>query len=123
MNNYTAVFIGLPQLLKDEDADQQMPLEVDDTCIEKSRILSQPAGKMSAISGTNAYIKLHKILENVVEHLYPMKRMRRGPRKSSLSCMVSISKVQEIEEELHEWHRTLPAALHLEKEATGSLLR
>ena len=123
MNNYTAVFIGLPQLLKDEDVDQQMPLEVDDTCIEKSRILSQPAGKISAISGANAYAKLHKILENVVEHIYPMKRMRRGPRKGSLSCMVSIGKVQAIEEELGEWHRTLPAPLHLEKKATGSLLR
>ena len=123
VSNYTAVFIGLPKLLHDEDVDQEMPLEVDDTCIEKLRILPQPLGKIPTISGANSYTRLQMILERVVRDIYPLKGMRHGPRKGSLSCMVSVRKVQEIEAQLREWSTSLPAGLRLKDKTTGSPLR
>jgi hypothetical protein len=115
--------MGLPKLLHDDDIDQNMPSEVDDVCIESSRLLAQPEGKVSIISGANAYAKLHKILESILKHIYPTKGMKCDQRKNLMSCMVSISTVRELEEELHSWHRTLPPALRTENKSTGQLLR
>jgi hypothetical protein len=123
LNGYLSAFMGLPKLLNDDDIDQEMPVEVDDTCIEHSRILAQPPGSISLLSGSNAFARLNKILESVLKHVYPTKGMKRGRRKGLVSCLVSTSKIKELEEQLQDWQSSLPAPLRAGDETTGKLLR
>jgi hypothetical protein len=122
--NYLAAACGMPKLLDDDNVDQAMPVEVNDAYITTTQILSQPADEVCEVAGMNAYVKLHKILEQVVKHIYPFRGTRNAPARKSVSYMVSIEKIREIEKSLKEWMANLPSGFRLGNDpAHGSILR
>jgi hypothetical protein len=114
----------MPKYPSDEDCDQEMPLEVSDACIEKTRILTQPDGESCPAAGLNAYIRLDMILSRVIQYIYPVKSVIRGSGQGSLSCKVSFAKVEELERELQHWKEGLPTGYRMGSDETlGSGLR
>ena len=70
----------------------------------------------------NAHIRLHKILEQVVRHIYPRKEVSQRPGQGSASYMVSVDKITEIETSLREWMQELPFGFRLGRDPTSRSL-
>jgi hypothetical protein len=122
--NSISTACGMPKCLSDDDCDQEMPLEVSDAYIEKTRILTQPDGEASLAAGSNACIRLDMIRNRVIKHIYPVKGIKEGPGRDSLSYKVSLAKVEELERELQQWIEGLPTGYKLGRDAaSGSRLR
>ena len=120
MDAYVSALLGLPNLLSEEDIDQELPREVDDECITYDEITPMPDGRLSLMTAFNAHIRLVKILLKTVRHIYPIK-----PDEARLdrSYAVSHSKVREIEQDLQQWMESLPIALRPGGEAPPQLAR
>lgn len=122
--NYLAAASGMPRLLDDENVDQDMPMEANDTYISKTEILPQPAYEVCEIAGMNAYITLHRILERVVRHIYPFSGTKTMPAGESVSYLVSVEQMSQIEQALKDWKKNLPFGFRLSTDpAYGSVLR
>ncbi|KAF2098972.1 hypothetical protein NA57DRAFT_76206 [Rhizodiscina lignyota] len=122
--NYVSILAGMPKLLDDENIDQDMPAEVNDVYITKNDISVQPANEVCQIAGMNAYIRLHKILEQVVSHIYPPRGLRKTPDKESASYLVRIETIKGIEQDLDNWMQNVPFGFALGRDtASASLLR
>jgi hypothetical protein len=114
----------MPKCLSDEDCDQEMPLEVSDVYIEKTKISTQPDREACLVAGSNAYIRLYMILDRVIRYIYPVKGIKRESGRDSFSYKVSITKVEELEGELQLWKEGLPMGYKMESDETsGSSLR
>jgi hypothetical protein len=122
MSNFIATGLGLPRLISDEDVDQDMPIEVNDVHIGKLRILPQPSGEACVAAGANAYVRLNRIFEIMIRRIYPVRGMKEGPRKTSMSYAVSVNEVHRIERELREWTSNLPYGFRLGKGHSPNLL-
>jgi hypothetical protein len=122
--NSMATACGMPKCLSDEDFDQEMPLEVSDAYIEQTGISAQPDGEACPTAGSNAYIRLNVINDQVIRYIYPVKGIKRGSRRDSVSYIVSLAKVEELERELRQWKENVPMGYKLGRdEASGSRLR
>ncbi|TKA62341.1 hypothetical protein B0A49_10847 [Cryomyces minteri] len=108
--------------LSDDDVDQELPLEVDDEYITETQILPMPEGKMSLITASNAHMRLVWLLSKIVKHIYPIKGQS-SQKDSTKSYSVSYAKIREIENDLEEWKRSLPAMLQPIGEAPPAVLR
>ncbi|KAK4137448.1 hypothetical protein BT67DRAFT_109558 [Trichocladium antarcticum] len=111
---YVSAILGFPLLLPDEDIDQPLPTEVDDEYITEEAILTPPAGTPSFFQAFNAHSRLMRILARVVKDIYPTKGMGGmggtvGGGQPNTTFMISYSRIQAIERELHEWLEQLPA--------------
>lgn len=122
LGNSVATLTGMPSLLDDENVDQDLPVEANDIYITKSRILPQPACEPCQIAGTNAHIRLCKILDRVVRHIYPRKQVSQRPGEGSASYMVSVDKITEIETALREWTEELPFGFRLGRDSSFASL-
>lgn len=122
--NSIATACGMPKCLSDEDCDQEMPIEVSDTYIEKTRILAQSDKEACLAAGSNAYLRLGMILDQVIRYIYPVKGIKRGSGRDSLSYNVSLAKVEELERELQHWKERLPTRYKMgSDEISGSRLK
>ena len=107
MDIYVAAMLGLPQMLNDDDIDQEYPIEVDDEYITVERVLPMPPGKPSLMAAFNNHTRMIAILAKVLKHIYPTKGLR---SKSNQSYVVSHAKIRELEQELQKWYEQLPEA-------------
>ena len=123
MDTYVGALLGLPQILSDDDIDQEMPLEVDDEFITAGEILRMPSGRVSVMAAFNAHTRLVMILSKTAKYIYPIKGFARVPQKSNQSYAVKHERIQEIEQDLQDWMEGLPAALRPGAEATPALAR
>jgi hypothetical protein len=105
MDIYLSTTLGLPILLHDRDIDQPWPTEVDDVYITENGIHKPPPGTPSFLEAFNAHMKLMRILARVVENLYPPTGAEKGP--ANVTYVISVSKIKEIEQDLHNWHEHL----------------
>lgn len=122
--NLIATACGMPKCLSDEDFDQEMPLEVSDAYIQKTGISAQPDGELCLTAGSNAYIRLYVIHDQVIRHIYPVKGIKGGSGRDLLSYRVSLANVEELERELRQWKENVPVGYKLGRdEASGSRLR
>ncbi len=113
LSNEVAACAGLPRLLSDEEIDQELPREVNDVYIQRSRILSQPESEVCYISGANSYKRLHMILDKVIKRIYPQSG-RNGPgHRGSVSYAVRLDTIREIEKDLYRWSEAIPRGYRL----------
>lgn len=122
MDVYASTLLGLPQMLSEDDIDQEYPLVVDDECITPNGILPMPPNRTPLMAGSNAHARLTNIILKVVKYIYPIKNVR-FRSKSDNSYMVSHSKIREIERELQNWMEELPSALRPGTEVSPQLER
>lgn len=105
---YVGALLGLPQMLNNDDIDQEMPEEIDDEYITKEGILSMPQGRLSVNVALNAHTNLVDILAKTVKYVYPIKGTAHVHGKGSHSYVVSHAKIREIEADLQKWMNNLP---------------
>jgi len=125
MDTYVSALLGLPQLLSNDDVDQELPLEVDDEYITKDGILPMPPGTTSLYAASNAHTGLMDILSKVVTYIYPTKGNIEPSTQGTTTApyMISHRKIREIERDLAEWLDKLPLALRPGGEGSAEVLR
>ncbi|KAL5048553.1 fungal-specific transcription factor domain-containing protein [Aspergillus fruticulosus] len=120
MDIYLSTLLGLPQMLSDDDIDQQYPLDLDAQFIAEARILPMPPDFTPLMAGANAHTRLSSIMSKVIKRVYPVKDVDycAGQR-----YFVSYSRIQEIEGDLRDWMEGLPDGLLPKGEAPPQLQR
>ena len=108
LDTYVGALLGLPQMLSNDDIDQEMPEEIDDEYITKEGIVSMPPGWLSVHVAINAHTKLVDILAKIVRYIYPIKGTAHVHGKGSHSYVVSYAKIRELEADLQKWMNNLP---------------
>ena len=120
---YVGALLGLPQMLNNDDIDQEMPIEIDDEYITVEKMSPMPAGKISIFVSFNAHTRLVEILAKTVKYIYPIK----GPTKfgggNTQSYVVSHAKIREIEQDLQNWMEALPMPFRPGEEASPEFMR
>lgn len=122
MDVYVSTLLGLPQMLSDEDIDQELPMEVDGDFITSERITQPPSNYTPLMAGCNAHTRLSNIILKVVKYIYPVKNARYRSN-SDQRYMISHSKIREIEGDLQTWMEELPPALRPGTEVSPQLER
>ena len=123
LDTYVGALLGLPQMLSNDDIDQEMPEEIDDEYITKEGILSMPPGRLSVNVALNAHTRLVDILAKTVKYIYPIKETVHVHGKGSHSYMVSHAKIREIEADLQMWMNNLPEEFKPGDRASPEFLR
>lgn len=122
MDVYVGAMLGLPQMLSDDDVDQEYPLELDDEFITPEGLLPMPSDRSPLMAGANAHTRLTNITLKVVKYIYPVKNVKYRSQ-SDQRYMVSHSKIREIDRDLQAWMEELPAALRPGTEVSPRLER
>ncbi|KAJ5918439.1 hypothetical protein N7466_010431 [Penicillium verhagenii] len=122
MDVYVSTLLGLPQMLSDDDIDQEHPLEVDGEFITAEGIIQMPTDYTPLMAGPNAHTRLSNIILKVVKYIYPVKNAKYRS-KFDQRYMVSHSKIREIERDLQNWMEELPPALRPGTEVSPQLER
>ncbi|THC96105.1 hypothetical protein EYZ11_004427 [Aspergillus tanneri] len=122
MDVYVSTLLGLPQMLSDDDIDQEYPASVDGEYIGRDGILPTPADYTPLMAGANAHTRLSNIILKVVKYIYPVKNAQHRS-ESDQRYVVSHSKIREIERDLQAWMEELPAALRPGTEVSPQLER
>ncbi|KAJ5577584.1 uncharacterized protein N7459_006548 [Penicillium hispanicum] len=122
MDVYVSTLLGLPQMLSDDDIDQEYPLEIDGEFITAEGITQMPSDQTPLMAGANAHTRISNIILKVVKYIYPVKNARYRS-KSDQRYMVSHSKIREIERDLQTWMEELPPALRPGTEVSPQLER
>ena len=120
MDAYVSALLGLPQLLNEDDVDQQLPLEIDDEFITANEVISAPTGHFHLAVASNEQTKLMRILQKVVRYIYPVTQGQAGPRET---YSISQSRIREIETDLQIWMDALPMELRPSDNAPVELTR
>lgn len=120
---YVGALLGLPEMLSDDNIDQEMPLEVDDEFITVDQVLPMPPGRISTIAAFNAHTRLVYILAKTVKYIYPVKGLAHASNKSSQSYAVNLTQIREIEQDLHDWMEKLPMELRPSGNPPPQLIR
>lgn len=109
MDIYVGAMLGLPQMLSNDDIDQDLPAEISDESITEEGVVPTPKENFPLIKATNAHTKLLGILRKVVRYVYPSKPGDdASPGEHS---MISHSLIRELEQDLQGWMDELPNQL------------
>jgi hypothetical protein len=111
--NDIASCCGLPRLLNDDEIDQELPREVNDVYIARTKISMQPQNEICYISGANASYRLHMIRDKVTRHIYPFRSVNNVPSDESMAYGANNEIIREIEEELIQWAKSIPRGCRL----------
>ncbi|KAL2813140.1 fungal-specific transcription factor domain-containing protein [Aspergillus granulosus] len=122
MDVYVSTLLGLPQMLSDDDIDQEYPMPIDGEFITAHGIMPTPEGRIHAMHGANAHTRLSNIILKIVKYIYPLKTAQHRS-KSDQRYVVSHSKIREIERDLQSWMEELPAALRPGTEVSPQIER
>jgi hypothetical protein len=122
MDSYVGAVLGLPQMLSDEDIDQDFPTEIDDDHITENGLQPMPPGTFALLKATNAHTRLINILRKVVRYIYPVKA---GDYAIQTDSRYSIShrRIRELERDLQSWMDQLPTDLRPSDNAPRDLSR
>jgi Fungal specific transcription factor domain len=121
MDGYVGAMLGLPQMLSEDDIDQELPAEVHDDYITADGIQAMPAGTFPLMKATNAHTKLTMILRKVVRYIYPIKGS--ATMQSDDRYTISHGRIRELEQELQDWMEELPMELRPSDNAGMELSR
>ncbi len=120
---YVGALLGLPQMLSNDDIDQEMPLEIDDEYITTEKILPMPPGNLSLFTALNDHTRLVEILAKTMKFIYPIKGNHHSRGKTSDSYVVSHASIREIEQDLQHWMEALPMQFRPGEEAPPEFMR
>ena len=123
LDTYVGALLGLPQMISQDEIDQEMPEEIDDDYITMEGVLSMPPGRLSVNVALNAHTKLVFILAKTVKYIYPLKSTAHVHGKGSHSYVVSHAKIREIEADLQNWMNDLPEAFKPGHDASPEFIR
>lgn len=91
-------------LLREDDIRTEYPADVDDENVTETGFLPTLPGESTRLSSALALFSASRILNNVLEELYP----------SPAGYEISVSKLHALSEQLDEWSKNLPPHLRLE---------
>lgn len=124
LDTYVSALLGFPQMLSNDDIDQELPMEIDDEYITKDSISPMPPGRTSLYAAPNAHTRLMEILTKVIKCIYPVKGLEQSVQGSTTSSyVISHAKIREIERDLADWLDKLPMALRPGGEGSPEVLR
>jgi hypothetical protein len=103
---YLNCVLGLPASLRDDDIDQEMPVEIDDEFVTEWNMLSQPPDQPSIIVGCNVYTRLMGIISKITKYIYPLK----APLVDGKG-LIRLELVKEVEQDLERWRSSIPEHL------------
>ena len=121
MDTYVGAMLGLPQMLSEEDIDQEYPAEINDEHVTADGIQALPAGSFPLMKATNAHTKLTAILRRVVRFIYPIKGS--VAPASGDKYTISHSRIRDLERDLQIWMDELPMELRPSENAGMELSR
>ncbi|KAL1862268.1 DNA-binding transcription factor cat8 [Paecilomyces lecythidis] len=104
LDRFSAALTGLPVLLREDDIRTEYPVDVDDENVTETGFLPTLPGESTRLSSALALFGASRILNKVLEDLYP----------SPAGYEIPISKLHVLSEQLDEWSKSLPAHLRLE---------
>lgn len=121
MDSYVGAVLGLPQMLSDDDIDQEFPTEVEDEFITEEGIQPMPPGVFPLLKATNASTRLTNTLRKVVRFIYPIKGV--DSVQSDQHYTISHRRIRELERDLQTWMDELPMELRPSENAHRDLAR
>ena len=122
MDVYVSTLLGLPQMLSDDDIDQEYPMDVDGEFITAEGVQPMPLDRTPLMAGSNAHTRLANIIMKVVKYIYPVKNAQYRS-ESDHRYVVSHAKIREIERDLQSWMEELPPDLRPGTEVSPQLER
>lgn len=123
MDTYVSALLGFPQMLSNDDIDQELPIEVDDEYITKDGIRENPPPSL-LFQASNAHTRLMSTLAKVIKYIYPTKGLEQSLQGNvKASYGISHAKIREIERDLAAWLDKLPMALRPGGEGPPEILR
>lgn len=121
LDAYVGAALGLPQMLSDDDIDQELPAEVDDDYILADGMRPMPPNVVPLIKATNAHTRLTHLLRKVVRYIYPIKR--HNGISPSQSYSISHHRIMELERDLQQWMDALPPELRPSEDTSPETAR
>ncbi|ETN38147.1 uncharacterized protein HMPREF1541_07771 [Cyphellophora europaea CBS 101466] len=121
IDTYVGGMLGLPQMLSDEDIDQELPAEVHDECITEGGIQPIPPKSIPLMRATNSHTKLTFIYRKVVRYVYPIQKSASSSLNGSYT--ISHARIRELERDLQLWMDELPVELRPSDNAPIELSR
>jgi Fungal specific transcription factor domain len=120
-DTYVGAMLGLPQMLSEDDIDQELPAEVHDDYITAEGVQIMPNSVFSLITATNAHTRLTTVLRKVVKFIYPIKSS--ALPSPSDKYTISHGRIRELERDLQSWMDGLPMELRPSETAGIELSR
>ncbi|CAK4032492.1 Transcriptional activator acu-15 [Lecanosticta acicola] len=115
VDSFTAVLLGLPKHIKDEDVCCEIPIDADDEYVTERGFQPTLPGESTKLSSALALFRASRILSKVLEEVFPAKA----------SYELSLKKLSELSDELDNWINSLPSHLRLhfaqDKPSTGTI--
>lgn len=112
---FSAVTLGLPKQLKDEDVHCEEPHDADEEYVDETGFKAPCPGEYTRVSSALALFRAARILSRVLEEIYPARS----------SYELSLQKLSALSEELDAWHNALAPHLRLpfanDKPTTGTV--
>ncbi|KAF2774310.1 hypothetical protein EJ03DRAFT_303824 [Teratosphaeria nubilosa] len=112
---FTAVLLGLPKHVKDEDVNCEYPADADDEYVTERGFQPTLPGESTKLSSALALFRAARILSKVLEEVFPAKP----------SYELSMKKLSDLSDELDAWSSSLAPHLRLQfaqdKPSTGTI--
>ncbi|GAB7340164.1 hypothetical protein MBLNU457_6641t2 [Dothideomycetes sp. NU457] len=100
---FSAVLLGLPRQIKDEDVYCELPVDADDEYVTERGFQPLLPGESTRLSSALALFRASRILAKVLEEVYP----------AQTSYELSLQKLSALAEELDQWQASLAPHLKL----------
>lgn len=104
VDSFTAVALGLPKHLKDEDVHCEYPVDADDEYVTEKGFTPTLPGESTKLSSALALFRAARILSKILLEVFPAKT----------SYDLSLKKLGELSDELDGWSNSLPPHLRLQ---------
>lgn len=101
---FSAVLLGLPKHLKDDDVHCELPVDADDEYVTEKGFQPTLPGESTKLSSALALFRASQILSKVLEEVFPAKS----------SYDLSLKKLTDLSDELENWSTQLPPHLRLQ---------
>lgn len=115
VDSFTAVTLGLPKHLKDDDVHCEYPVDADDEYVTERGFQPTLPGESTKLSSALALFRAARILSKVLEEVFPAKA----------SYELSLKTLADLSDELDAWSASLAPHLRLrfaqDKPSTGTI--
>lgn len=103
LDSFSAVLLGLPRQIKDDDVSCEYPVDADDEYVTERGFQPLLPGESTRLSSALALFRASRVLSKVLEEIYP----------ASPSYELSLPKLSALADELETWSASLAPHLRL----------
>ncbi|EME48807.1 hypothetical protein DOTSEDRAFT_67755 [Dothistroma septosporum NZE10] len=115
VDSFSAVVLGLPKHIKDDDVFCEFPADADDEYVTERGFQPTLPGESTKLSSALALFRLSRVLSKVLEEVFPAKS----------TYELSLKTLSELSDELDAWSKSLAPHLRLQfaqdKPSTGTI--